>query len=84
MENSFSGYAPGDILLAEKSRFSKAIQADLVRFAKISHDLRKDRELAFYGSEDLTPSEFYKKADADEAFKAVQWVVGKILIEMKN
>src|SRR5271157_2373309 len=30
----------------------------------ISRFLRRDRELALYGSEDLTPSEFYTKEDA--------------------
>ena len=34
---------------------------------KISRSLRRDRELAFYGSEDLTPSEFYKEEDAATA-----------------
>ncbi|HKB79221.1 MAG TPA: hypothetical protein VKH35_05855 [Thermoanaerobaculia bacterium] len=29
-----------------------------------SRDLRRDRELAFYGAEDLTPSTFYSKKDA--------------------
>jgi HEPN domain-containing protein len=34
-----------------------------------SRELRRDRELAFYGSEDLTPSEFYSQKDADRAFE---------------
>jgi HEPN domain-containing protein len=33
-----------------------------------SRELRWDHELAFYGSEDLTPSEFYSQKDADSAF----------------
>jgi HEPN domain-containing protein len=33
-----------------------------------SRELRRDRELAFYGTEDLTPSEFYSKDDAQRAF----------------
>lgn len=40
--------------------FSKSID----RLGAISRELRRDRELAFYGTEDLTPSEFYKKKDA--------------------
>ena len=35
--------------------------------ALASRKLRRDRELAFYGAEDLTPSEFYTLGDADEA-----------------
>lgn len=33
-----------------------------------SRELRRDRELAFYGTEDLTPSEFYSLKDAERAF----------------
>lgn len=42
---------------------------------KISRSLRKDREFSFYGSEDLTPSEFYKKADAEEAIEWARQIV---------
>ncbi len=41
----------------------------------ISRTLRRDRELAFYGSEDLTPSEFYKKEDAETAKSQANQVV---------
>jgi HEPN domain-containing protein len=37
------------------------------RWCEISKHLRKDRELAFYGSEDVTPSTFYTRADAEQA-----------------
>jgi HEPN domain-containing protein len=36
--------------------------------------MRRDRELSYYGSEDLTPSEFYHKEDAEEAFEDAKWV----------
>ncbi len=39
----------------------------LDELVRISRALRRDRELAFYGSEDLTPSEFYTEADAAAA-----------------
>jgi len=53
------------------------------RWCAISKHLRKDRELAFYGSEDLTPSTFYSRADAAEAksmaeevlTSAARWIV---------
>jgi HEPN domain-containing protein len=46
-------------------------------FCKISRELRRDRELAYYGTEDLTPSEFYKEADASRAkLQAVTVVQG--------
>lgn len=37
------------------------------RWSEISKRLRKDRELAFYGSEDITPSTFYTRTDAESA-----------------
>ena len=36
---------------------------------------RAKRELAFYGAEDLTPSDFYRKSDADEARDDARLVV---------
>jgi hypothetical protein len=56
-----------EILLAERARLPAALQGHLASLARISHDLRRDRELAFYGSEDLTPTSFYTEADAASA-----------------
>ena len=44
-------------------------------FAPGSRDLRRDRELAFYGAEDLVPSEFYTEEDARRAFDGARYVV---------
>jgi len=52
-----------------------AQQKSLPKFCKYSHELRRDSELAFYGSEDLTPSEFYTEEDAKEAFQKAKEVV---------
>lgn len=52
-----------------------SVQAKLSRLCEISKHLRRDRELAFYGSEDITPSEFYEKKDADEALKMLKEVI---------
>lgn len=57
------------ILIENKSKFSKSIQKQIPKLAKISKSLRRDRELAFYGSEDLTPSSFYAKDDAEKALE---------------
>ena len=46
--------------------------------ADASRSLRRDRELAFCGAEDLTPSDFYRQADADEARAAARLVVGLV------
>lgn len=54
--------------LAENvSRLPAEVQALVPRWAEISKHLRKDRELAFYGSEDITPSTFYTRGDAAQA-----------------
>lgn len=69
----------GDVLLAAGASFPKPFQINLKRLAKISGSLRRDRELAFYGSEDLTPSDFYKKDDAVEARDSARWVVQTVV-----
>lgn len=51
-----------------RSRLAAEHQKDLDALIAVSRELRRDRELAFYGTEDLTPSEFYSKADAELAF----------------
>jgi HEPN domain-containing protein len=55
------------LLLAEADRLPAALRPELPRMAAISRDLRRDRELAFYGAEDLTPGSFYTREDADRA-----------------
>ncbi|MFP6662910.1 MAG: hypothetical protein VCC00_01745 [Deltaproteobacteria bacterium] len=37
--------------------------------------MRRDRELAFYGAEDLAPSSFYQKEDGSEARTGARRVV---------
>jgi HEPN domain-containing protein len=64
-----------DVLLAERSRLPEGLQASLERLAEISRDLRRDRELAFYGAEDLTPSSFYSSKDAKEALEGARTTV---------
>lgn len=56
-----------DVLAAEADRFPEALRAEVPRMAAISRELRRDRELAFYGAEDLTPSSFYSESDAERA-----------------
>ena len=64
-----------EVLEAERSRLPTSLADDIDRLAAISRTLRRDRELAFYGAEDLTPSEFYRERDADEARDAARLVV---------
>ncbi len=55
------------VLLAERERLPESLSPHLQGLAEISRQLRRDRELAFYGAEDLTPSGFYTRDDAVQA-----------------
>ena len=65
-------------LLSEKSRLPATVQEKVDRLAAISRDLRRDRELAFYGAEDLVPSEFYAEPDATRAREGARFVVAVV------
>lgn len=62
------------VLAAEADRFPEPLRAEIPRMAAISRDLRRDRELAFYGAEDLTPSSFYSESDAARAREGARLV----------
>ena len=64
-----------EVLLAERERLPDPLRRDVERVAAISRDLRRDRELAFYGAEDLTPSDFYSESDATRARSGAAFVV---------
>lgn len=64
-----------DVLDAERDRLPEPVREQLGELTAISKDLRRDRELAFYGAEDLTPSGFYDRADAERARAAARTVV---------
>jgi len=65
-----------DVLEKNAAALPPPFRKHLALTMKISRSLRKDREFAFYGSEDLTPSQFYKEADATEAFEWAKKIVG--------
>jgi hypothetical protein len=56
-----------DVLLEEQARLPRRLDADVARMVSVWRRLRRDRELAFYGAEDLTPSGFYTEEDARAA-----------------
>lgn len=62
------------VLEDSAAKLSKAIQPHVKRLSQISRSMRRDRELSYYGSEDLTPSEFYHQEDAEEALEDAKWV----------
>jgi HEPN domain-containing protein len=64
-----------EVLLAERERMPAELEPELGTLAEASRQLRRDRELAFYGAEDLTPSGFYSKDDAARARSSARRVV---------
>ena len=72
------------VLVAERERLPAGLQRNVERLATISRDLRRDRELAFYGAEDLTPSSFYSKADAVQARDGAAFVVRSVTPYVAN
>ncbi|HUE96997.1 MAG TPA: HEPN domain-containing protein [Longimicrobiaceae bacterium] len=67
-----------EVLLAERARLPRVIQVEVDELVAASRSLRRDRELAFYGAEDLTPSRFYSREDADAARASARRVVGSV------
>jgi HEPN domain-containing protein len=65
----------GDALEQNRSKLPREAAERLEELCAISRDLRRDRELSFYGSEDLTPSDFYREADALKAKRSASAVV---------
>ncbi len=59
----------GTLLRAEQERFPAWFQADVDRLASISRGLRRDRELSFYGDEDLgqPPEQIFSRYDGEQA-----------------
>lgn len=62
------------VLEESTDKLPKSIQSHVKKLSQISRSMRRDRELSYYGSEDLTPSEFYHQEDAEEAFDDAKWV----------
>lgn len=56
------------------AKLPKKVQPHVARLCQVSRSMRRDRELSYYGSEDLTPSEFYNNEDAQDAFDDAKWV----------
>jgi HEPN domain-containing protein len=67
------------VLREEADKLPAEVKKNLAKYCKISKDLRRDRELAFYGSEDLTPEDFYTKEDASQAKESAEWVVNSLI-----
>ena len=67
-----------EVLLAERDRLPEALRDSAEELGAISRELRRDRELAFYGAEDLTPSGFYSREDAARAREGARRTVAAV------
>ena len=67
-----------------KSRLPRAFQEHVDSLAAGSRMLRRDRELAFYGAEDLTPSGFYTREDAVAARDIARTTVAAVEPHIKE
>jgi hypothetical protein len=63
------------LVVEHQERFIEISPEEIMKIAKISKKLRKDRELAFYGDIDFIPTEEYTAEDAREAMEGAQFVV---------
>ena len=72
----------GRVVQEQHHALPEGLRAHAGRMAAISKQLRRDRELAFYGSEDLTPGEFYVEDDARRARDDARWLVETITAEL--
>lgn len=73
-----------EVLLAERQRLPEELQGEIKELASISRSLRRDRELAFYGAEDLTPSGFYSRQDAEMARDGARRTVAAVAPHVKT
>lgn len=71
-----------EVLIDQRARIPRVHEADLDHLARISKQLRRDLELAFYGTEDLTPSDFYSEEDAEGARRDARFVVDRVVRAM--
>jgi hypothetical protein len=65
----------GPLIIEHETRFKGIPSQEILRIAKISKELRKERELAFYGDIDFIPTEEYTLKDAKEAIKGTNFVM---------
>lgn len=66
------------VLRSERDRLPGGLRADIDELAEASRELRRDRELAFYGAADVSPTEFYSRADAERARAQARRIVALV------
>jgi len=74
----------GPLIFEYQERFKDISSEEIIRLAKISKKLRKERELAFYGDIDFIPTDEYTLGDAKEAIEGANYVVNMARRLLKN
>jgi len=74
----------GPLIVEHQERFKDISSEEIIRLAKISKKLRKERELAFYGDIDFIPTDEYTLGDAKEAIEGANYVVNMARRLLKN
>ena len=64
----------GRHLAQYRDLFTDNIRNHMADIQKISRELRKDRELAFYGMNDWIPLNEYTQEDAQDAIERVEYI----------
>jgi len=65
----------GKIVKQYASELPATMQTDVDVVARYSFQLRRDRELAFYGALDVDPAQDYTREDADAAISQVDFIL---------
>ena len=65
-------------LLDNRELLPEAVRPHVEKLAHHSRTLRRDRELSFHGSDDLTPTDFYREKDASEALAMARETVAVV------
>ncbi len=73
----------GPILKENAEKLPASIRSALARITDASKQLRKERELAFYGAEDFLPDESYTDADSRKWIGEVEWLYALVIKEFR-
>jgi len=65
----------GGLLIEYRERFKDISLREIRKLVKISKELRKERELSFYGDVDFIPTEEYTVKDAVKCIEKVKFVI---------
>lgn len=68
----------GELLVQHRDRLPERITSVAERLTEISHRLRREREVAFYGDDDFIPTDEDTRDEAQAAVDDARFVLGPI------